>query len=115
MSETEQSTREFGSTLIAQVGVEVMGLKPETYDRNGNISHPDNLADLAKETQEIFAKKPWFQPLLEDVLQHKKSAVFITAAGLITIFVATAAGFEFGIRHGRDLRDLQEILRKKQS
>lgn len=108
MVETEQLT------LIAQVDVEVLGLKPETRDRNGNISDPGNLADLAEKTQKIFVEKPWFQPLLDDVLQHKKSAVFITAAGLIIIFVATAAGFEFGIRHGRDLRDLQDILRKKQ-
>lgn len=98
--------------LIAQIDVSIPGLRPDIRDSNGIIIKSNNLTDLASEARIIFADKPWYRPLLNDVRRHKKSAIFLAALGGITIFVATAAGFEFGIRHGQDLRHLPKILRK---
>lgn len=106
---------ENGEILIAQIRVDVPGVRPEIRDVNGQVVCPTNLEGLAKVARETFQQKPWFGPLLRDVRQGKKSAIFVTVLGGITIFAATAAGFEFGIRHGQDLKHLPKILgRKKQ-
>lgn len=99
--------------LLAQRDVGITGLRPDTRDSNGKIIEPNNLTDLAEEARAIFAEIPWYRSLLREVRQNKKSAIFIAALGGITIFVAGTAGFEFGVRHGQDLRHLPRILRKK--
>lgn len=98
---------------LAQAGVDIPGLRPEIRGSDGRITRPSNLTDLAEQAKEVFITKPWYRLLLRDVRQGKKSAVFITVLGGITIFAATAAGFEFGIRHGQDLRNLPRILKRK--
>jgi len=45
-------------------------------------------------------------------MNNEKSAIYLVGAGAITIFVA-AAGFEFGVRDGRDIRGLFKHLRPK--
>jgi|SRR3989344_7552436 len=117
MPELEQQEHGFngdGYSFLTQVDVRIPGLIPGVHKSEGGIIQPSNLADLAHQARAIFAEKPWYQLLLRDVRQHKKSAVFIVALGTVTIFVATAAGFEFGVRHGQDLRHLPKILRRKQ-
>ena len=101
--------------LIAQLEVEVPGLKHEVRDSKDDttIIRPSNLEELGGKVMSILEKKPWYKPLLEDLHQGKKSAIFTVAFGGLTIFVATAAGFEFGFRHGRDLRHLSEIIGRK--
>lgn len=98
---------------VGQLDVSITGLRAEIRDTNGKIIEPGNLLDLAEEARAIFDEIPWYRSLLSAVRQHKKSAVFVAAAGGIIIFVATAAGFEFGVRHGQDLRHLPRILRGK--
>lgn len=93
--------------------VDIPGLRPAVYDSEGKVIEPDNLGDLTEEARAIFDEKPWYRTLLAEVRQHQKSAIFVTVLGGITIFVATAAGFEFGLRHGQDLRHLPRILRRK--
>lgn len=115
MPEVESSEDIVGSNyvLIAQRDVEIPGLRPEIRDSNGQIIEATNLGDLANEAKKIFDEKPWYRSLLTEVRQHKKSAIFITTLGGISIFVAAAAGFEFGVRHSQDLRHLPKILRRK--
>lgn len=100
--------------LIAEIGVEVPGLKPDVRSSTDDkIIRPSNLDTLAEKVDEILSNKPWYRLLLDDVSQSKKSAIFTIALGTLTIFVATAAGFEFGIRHGQDLKHLPKILSRQ--
>ena len=101
------------SAPVVQVDVSIPGLRPEIHGSDGKISRLSNLSNLAKQAREIFSEKPWYRPLLSDVRQGKKSAIFVTALGGITIFVAAAAGFEFGVRHGKDLKHLPRILKRR--
>lgn len=98
---------------VGQLEVSIPGLRPEIRNLDGRVISPNNLGDLAEGARAIFDEKPWYRPLLKEIRQHKKSAIFVAVLGGITIFVATAAGFEFGIRHGQDLRHLPKILRGK--
>lgn len=98
---------------VGQLDVSLPGLIQEIRNTNDQVIEPSNLGDLAEEAKAIFAQKSWYRSLLRDVRQHKKSAIFVVAMGGIIIFVATAAGFEFGVRHGQDLRHLPKILRRK--
>lgn len=100
---------------IAQTDVLVPGLKPDVRaDVNGPIVKASNLEGLTDKVRDTLDEKPWYKHLLTDVLEGKKSAVFIVSSiGVLTIFAATAAGVEFGIRHGRDLRELQNLLHPK--
>ncbi len=44
--------------------------------------------------------------LMTDVVEGKKSAVYIVGFGTLTILAAVGVGVEFGVRNGRDVRDL---------
>lgn len=111
--EAEIKTNHNGFVVIGRVDVDVPGLKPDLRDGNGKVRKPSNLLDLSEEANKIFSEKPWYRALLTDVRKHRKSAIFITSLGSIAIFVAGAAGFEFGVRHGRDLNVLPKILKRK--
>ena len=111
--EAEIKIHNNGFVAIGRVDVDVPGLKPDQRDSNGRVKIPNNLFDLSREASKIFSEKPWYRDLLTDVRKHRKSAVFITSLGSIAIFVAGAAGFEFGVRHGRDLNVLPKILKRK--
>jgi hypothetical protein len=45
------------------------------------------------------------------VRKGRKSAIFTIGVGSIIIFSAAAAGFEFGVRYGRDIKELGRIIR----
>lgn len=98
---------------IAQIDIKIPKLIPEIPHSNGSVLRESNLKDLADEAGEIFNEKPWFRPLSEEIEQHKKSATFVIVLGGISIFVAASAGFEFGIRHGKDIKDLIDMARKR--
>lgn len=102
-----------GSPPVGRLEVNIPRLKPDSVSAEGKIIRPGNLFKMTAETNEELAKKPWYKTLLSDVRKHRKSAVFITSLGSIAIFVAGAAGFEFGVRHGRDLKILPKILKRK--
>lgn len=102
-----------GYPSITQVDVRIPGLMPAVHNSEGRIIQPSNLEDLAQQARAIFAERPWYRSLLSDVRQHRKSAVFVATLGGITIFAAAVAGFEFGVRHGQDLRYLSKILKRK--
>lgn len=102
-----------GSPPIVRLEVSIPRLKPDSVDADGKITKPGNLFQMTAEASEELSKKPWYKSLLTDVRKYRKSAVFITSLGSIAIFVAGAAGFEFGVRHGRDLKILPKILKRK--
>lgn len=113
---TIERSRYEPEVLIGQLNLEVPGLKPEIRTDDGKVICQSNLDELMDKTDEALNKKPWYKPLLRDVLEDKKSAVFIVSSiGVLTIFAATVAGFEFGIRHGKDLKHLSEMLDRRKA
>lgn len=100
--ETEQTGE---TNLPVEIRVEIPGLMPPAEDR------PGNLEQKLPAIQEELERREGLDTLFADVRAHKKSAIFWTVAGGLVIFVATAAGFEFGIRHGQDLKVLLEKLK----
>jgi hypothetical protein len=96
--------------LPVQSKVEVPGLMPPVLTPEGKVKQPDNLAEKAEEIKRIADEKPWLKTLISDVRKGRKSAIFTIGVGSIIIFSA-AAGFEFGVRHGRDIKELGRIIR----
>jgi hypothetical protein len=96
--------------LPVQSKVEVPGLMPPVLTPEGKVKQPDNLAEKAEEIKRIADEKPWLKSLISDVRQGKKSAIFTVGVGSIIIFSAVV-GFEFGLRHGKDIRELSRIIR----
>ncbi len=85
--------------------VVVPRLRPDVFDpRKGFIS--GNFDSLMPQVLEALKKRPGFEALVKDIKEHKKSAIIVTSVGGLTLLVATIAGYEFGIRHGRDIRQL---------
>ncbi len=111
MVEKNPGVHEFfdGSAPVIRQEIEVPGLKA------GNHRSVSNYTELPEEKRRIFSEKPWYRILLSDVRKHKKSAIFVTTFGGVIIFVAGVAGFEFGVRDGRDLRILPKLLKRKKN
>lgn len=103
--------------LLAQTSLSVPGLMPPTYDIGGKIKTGDNLQEKLSEIDTLIAGEDhsWYQRLVNDVMSSRKSAIFKIAVGSIIVFAATGAGFEFGIRHGRDIRELHGLVEKFRS
>lgn len=102
---------------IAQVHVDVPGLMPDIINAKGEMLKQSNLGEKLPfihdtlEGIEPKEHKTFYQKIIEDIHSGKKSAIYtITGIGVLTFFVATVAGFEFGIRHGKDLRHLDSLL-----
>lgn len=91
--------------------MEVQGLRADIFDENGNKVVESNLQDpkiLAK-TKEALTKAPWYKSLLEEVKANKKRVLIVTTLGGISLFVA---GFEFGVRGGKDIKDFLVLFKK---
>lgn len=95
---------------VGQIDVNIPPLRPDAIDTHGKIIRPSNLLAHARMARESILNTSWYGPVMKAVREHKKDAIFVTGLGVITIFVA-GAGFEFGVRHGRDIRILQKMLK----
>ena len=66
------------------------------------------LADVA----DAIKARPWFRKLVRDVRLGKKTSIVTISLGALVVTTAVGAGIELGIRHGKDLRDLAELIDK---
>lgn len=110
--------------ILAQTEIPVPGLMPATVDSNGEEKAPSNFEDIKEtiagiltatehtETGEVKEKFGWIRQLANEVREHKKTAIFTIGLGAITVLAASAAGIEFGVRHGKDITRLDEIMQQ---
>ena len=116
MRSRERKGQTIEAFAIAEARIPVTGLQPPVHDtKRGEVIKEGNLTNRLPELNDAIDKRPWFRQLLKDVRAGKKSAVVTTALGGIVITAAIGAGFEFGIRHGQDLREFSKLLRKRGS
>lgn len=112
MTSEQNSQEKQGILTVGQVHIEVPGLKPDTLDNKGRVIKPGNLSERVDVIHKTFFEKPWLRGLMSSVRNEEKSAVFYITAGGIVIFVAGVAGFEFGVRHAKDLGILPKLLKR---
>lgn len=107
MREKENHQSKVLGSLPVQTEIEVPGLLPGVFDKDNNCVKPSNLEAKLPELERAIAKKTWISELLAEVRSGEKKGVFAITPGRLTITVAaTALGVEFGIRGGRDLKEL---------
>ncbi|MBI2074646.1 MAG: hypothetical protein HYT83_02275 [Candidatus Levybacteria bacterium] len=112
---------------LVQTIIPIAGLRPEYTRRRLDLvrggAQPefvireethvgDNLGEKLVEVEQVVAEKPWLRKLLEDVVNGERSAVFIVTLGALVITTAVGAGYEFGVRGGRDLKELHYRLKE---
>ncbi|OGH10670.1 MAG: hypothetical protein A2857_01970 [Candidatus Levybacteria bacterium RIFCSPHIGHO2_01_FULL_36_15] len=97
----------------------ITGLRPVLYDEKrkkvispGNLETPDTINTIK---DELGKHKEWFSKLMKDIKHDKKTGIFVAGTGSLVVFIAAGAGFEFGIRGGRDLKELPGLLKKTKS
>lgn len=61
------------------------------------------------DTPEAKKNRTWFQNMVGDVKEGRRSVVWVPTAGAIIFFTAAVAGYEFGIRHAKDIRELAHL------
>lgn len=99
---------------IAQAHIEVAGLQPDVHDiQTGEVIKKGNFDEKLPEVHEAISSKLWFYKLLDDVHSGKKSAVVKLALGAIVVTAAIGSGYEFGIRHGKDIREFSHLVKDK--
>jgi hypothetical protein len=103
----EQSRGADGHPIIpVQSGIVLVpGLRPDAFHREGGFT-AGNFDELRPQVMEALNRHSGFKALVKDIKEHKKSAIIITSVGSLTLLVAAVAGYEFGIRHGRDVQQL---------
>lgn len=107
--EPPQARREL-NLPVASEEIIIPGLHPDAGNPDSKTFHPSNLDDLMPDVAQALGKREWFGKLAQDVLDNKKSAVFVTLVGGIVIFAAAGVGYEFGLRKGKDIRHLIEKI-----
>lgn len=71
---------------------------------------PDNLLEKLSEVDAVTQQNPWLERLFQDASQGKKSAIFTIGVGTLSIIAAATAGVEFGVRGGKDIKELYNHL-----
>src|SRR4051794_36974802 len=99
--------------LIAQSVIPIPGLRPEVHDSHDTLIRESNLDEKASELQAAVEARPWFNALLRDVQNNKKTSIVTIALGALVVTSAGGAGIELGIRHGRDLREIGALLESR--
>ncbi len=113
-----------GSILrVGQVDLAVQGLHAESaVGRDGSIEIKSNLTDpdIQKSIGGIL-QQPRYQGLVDGIRSGEKMAFAVfkkhMTLSLIVISVGTtavAAAYEFGIRHGRDVREIIDFFKPKE-
>ena len=111
-------------SLPVQTVIPVVGLQPShTQKRVEFVSFapsptykvtehrvPDNLEDMMPSVVAELENRPWFLKFMEDVGRGEKKGVFVVALGALVI-TSGIAGFEFGVRGGRDVQELWQKVR----
>lgn len=107
------------SPIPGQKVVRLPFVKVGDIDEIGRITNPETyekvielLTDTKSPNEQGAKDAKWFIELIKDVKAGKKTALVEAGAGILTFFVAAAAGYEFGIRKGEDLRSWADKMKK---
>lgn len=105
---------------VGQVDFAVSGLRAEdAIGRNGEVEISSNLADpLIQERIEGVLSQERYRRLVEGIKsgemlafasfrQHMRISLVVISASAL----AAAAAYEFGVRHGRDVREIIDFLK----
>ena len=99
-------------TDIVETWIDVPGLRPEVvHTATGAIRQDDNLQERLPEVQAALDARPWLKDLWRDIRQGRRSATVVVCLGGLLVVTAVGAEFEFGMRRGRDVRDLVKLLK----
>ena len=95
--------------MISQFSVPVEDLLPEVRNSKA-VERPDNLREVLPNLEREIEARPWLRQFLEDVRRGDRKAIFQLAVGSIII---TAATYELGVAHGRDVKEIVALLQKR--
>lgn len=108
------------SPYVGEVVVPFPGLRPETtHSKTGEVITPSNIdsEEMKEQLKEIFDKNSkrgkWLREMRRDIREGKRSVVYLEELGALTFLVAAGVAFEFGVRHGKDIKILTSKLRRK--
>lgn len=96
------------------IALPVSGVLPDVYGKNGRLIEEGNLTAKGSDiicTIKREKKVGVLARLRRQIKDGDMHAIYTVTSGIITIFVA-AASVELGIRHGKDIKYLIDIVRK---
>lgn len=112
--ELEEYVSKESDFSMGTLDMEVRGLIPPVIEDTGEIRIKGNLDE--PEIQENIINEGNIEKL-KNMAEQRLHAVWKPKLGKIAIFTATAsaiaAGIEFGIRDGRDIKELYKIVEKR--
>lgn len=122
---SHQSDSGSGELRPVETVLSIPGLRPGSVDSRvrlvigGSLPQwevekrmvPDNLNEQIDKVAVAIAERPWIDDLIKDIEGGRRSAVYKVSLGAIVILVAGVAGYEFGIREGRDFHNLYERVK----
>lgn len=109
--------------LIGEIEFAVPGLDPGLVGEGGQVLRESNLADpKIQKIIENTLKEPRYQGFVSGILMGERAAFAIfkkhRVLTLVVIPVGTAAAtvvaYEFGLRHGKDVRKVIDFLKPKE-
>ena len=95
---------------IVQSVIPIPGLRPELHSLRDTVIRESNLEEKLDEVDEATRVRPWLSRLVRDVQAGRKTAVVTTSLGALVVTAAIGAGLELGVRHGKDLRELNRLV-----
>ena len=112
MAEQEKPRGSSGETIPVVSGrVLISRLKPNVGIEGSRGFLAGNVEELTPLITATLDSEPWFRKLAKKVADHEQSAILVASLGAVVIIAAGVAGFEFGVRNGRDIR---QFLPKKE-
>lgn len=107
--------------LPVQSIIDVPGLRPPVLDRNGKIAVDTKTGQalsgnidskLSAIEKSVREEHGWFPHLVQAVRNNRRSAIVVVATGSLMILSAVGTGYEFGVRHGEDIRKFYTRLQR---
>lgn len=119
----ERRTMPSSELQVGQVDLQVTGLRAEdAMGRDGRVEIKSNLAEIniQKRIQDIL-EQPRYKGLVDGIISGEKMAFAMfkkhMTLSIVVVSVGTtvaAVAYEFGIRHGEDVREVINFLKPKQ-
>jgi hypothetical protein len=72
----------------------------------------DNLEEKVDELEQALKSRPWLERLRDDVRAGKKTSIVEVVLGGLVLTTAIGAGVELGIRHGKDIHYLYDLVKR---
>ncbi len=118
----KRGTIEFPNLRVGRIDLYVSDLDAEVIGRDGKILKPSNLSEPnIQEKIRNLLESPQYKGFVEGIESGEKMAfAAFKAHRILSIFVisvgvtAAVAAYEFGIRHGEDVRKVINIFKPKE-